>query len=341
MSVPTHHQPGGGFRNPWPGNESPERGLGALLRWQLERFRGDGIEPPPPRESLPVVTGHVGRPRAPAGELRITWVGHSTLLIQVGGWNVLTDPVWSERASPVQWAGPARLVPPGLALSELPPLDAVLISHDHYDHLDQGTVVRLHERFGDELTWFTPLGFEGWFADAGIRSVRTMDWWQTTTLPAVDGRVAPLRLSAVPAQHWSKRSPFERRRDRLWCGWVIHPGDASVYFAGDTGYFPAFPDIATRFGPFDAVALPIGAYAPRWFMRPAHMDPEEAVCAYSELGGRGAFVATHWGTFRLTDEPVLEPPLLLRDAWSRNGFPEGDLALLRHGETLRRPTGRK
>ncbi|HEX9106406.1 MAG TPA: MBL fold metallo-hydrolase, partial [Longimicrobiales bacterium] len=131
MSTPTHYRPGGGFRNPWPGNGSPERGFGALLRWQLERLTGDGVEPNPPAGSLPLAPGDVVRPRAATDELRVTWVGHSTLLVQIGGWNVLTDPVWSERASPVQWAGPARLAPPGLELDELPPIEAVVISHDH------------------------------------------------------------------------------------------------------------------------------------------------------------------------------------------------------------------
>ena len=341
MTNPTHFRPGGGFHNPWPGNGSPERGLGALLRWQMERFRGDGVEPNPPAGALPVVAGQVARPRAAPDELRVTWVGHSTLLLQAGGWNVLTDPIWSERASPVQWAGPARLVPPALAFDDLPPLDAVVISHDHYDHLDRATVARLHERFGDALGWFAPLGFAPWFHALGIRNLRTLDWWHAAVLPAAAARPAGLRLTAVPAQHWSRRSPLERRRDRLWCGWVIHSGDASVYFAGDTGYFPVFPEIAARLGPFDAVALPIGAYAPRWFMSPAHMDPEEAVRAYAELGGGGAFVPTHWGTFRLTDEPILEPPRLLRDHWLRAALPESDLALLSHGGTLARTIGRK
>ncbi len=341
MGTPTHYLPGGGFRNPWPANGSPERGFGALLRWQLERIRGDGIQPNPPRGSLPLAQSDVARPRANPTELRATWVGHSSFLLQVGGWNVLTDPVWSDRASPVSWAGPTRLMPPGFPLEELPPVDAVVISHDHYDHLDRPTVARLHERYGEALAWFTPLGFESWFRALGIHRVHALDWWQTAALPPGPGRPAPLRLTAVPAQHWSRRSPLERRRDRLWCGWVIHPGDASVYFAGDTGYFPAFPEIGSRLGPFDAVALPIGAYAPRWFMSPAHMDPEEAVRAYGDLGGRGAFLPTHWGTFRLTDEPILEPPRLLERFWQNANLPAVDLALLPHGGTFVRPLGTK
>ncbi len=337
MSAPTHHAPGGGFRNPWPGAGSAERGLGAFLRWRLQRL-GEATEPDPAPGELPLAQSQVAQPRAEPGELRITWVGHSTLLVQIGRWNVLTDPVWSERASPVQWAGPARLVPPGVAWEALPPIDAVLISHDHYDHLDRDTVARLHERFGEELQWLAPLGFADWFRQVGVRHVEELDWWDERSLGAGAG-APPIRLTAAPAQHWSRRSPLERRRDRLWCSWVLQSGDARLYFAGDTGYFPAFPEIAARHGPFDVAALPIGAYEPRWFMRAAHMDPGEAVRAYLELGGRGALLPMHWGTFRLTDEPVLEPPRLLRRAWAEAQLPERDLALLRHGQTLVRRTG--
>jgi N-acyl-phosphatidylethanolamine-hydrolysing phospholipase D len=338
LSAPTHHAPGGGFRNPWPGAGSAERGLGAFLRWRLERLRERPAEPALAPGDLPLAPSDVAQPRAGPGELRITWVGHSTLLVQIGRWNVLTDPVWSERASPVQWAGPARLVPPGLAWEALPPIDAVLISHDHYDHLDRDTVARLHERFGEELHWLAPLGFADWFRQVGIGRVEELDWWDERSLRA-DADAPPIRLTAAPAQHWSRRSPLERRRDRLWCSWVLQSGDARLYFAGDTGYFPGFPEIAARHGPFDVSALPIGAYEPRWFMSAAHMDPGEAVRAYLELGGRGALLPMHWGTFRLTDEPVLEPPRLLRRAWAAAALPERDLALLRHGQTLLCRTG--
>ncbi len=339
MTVPSHHLPGGGFRNPWPDGFSPERGLGPFLRWQLTRLREGGLEPAPPAEALPLAASDVACPRAAPTELRITWIGHSTLLLQIGGWNVLTDPVWSERASPVQWLGPRRLVPPGLAWDALPEIDAVLVSHDHYDHLDRDTVRRLHDRFGARLRWFAPLGFSPWFAALGIRDVRTRDWWEEYCFENGPTGTAPLRLVATPAQHWSRRSPFEGRRDRLWCGWVLHADDTRLFFGGDTGFFPEFPEIGARLGPFRAVALPIGAYAPRWFMRPAHMDPADAVRAYRELGARGTLVPMHWGTFRLTDEPVLEPPRLLRDAWRKAALPQGNLALLRHGQTAVLPAG--
>ncbi len=338
MTTPNHRLPDGGFRNPWPVDGEPERGLGAFLRWQLEQLRDGRPQEPPLADALSLAASDVAYPRTAAGELRVTWVGHSSLLVQIGGCNLLTDPVWSERASPVQWLGPRRLVPPGLPWEALPEIDAVLISHDHYDHLDRDTVLRLHARFGTRLRWFAPLGFSGWFAPLGIREVRELDWWEDTRLEGPPGS-NPLRLAATPAQHWSRRSPLERRRDRLWCGWVIQAGDSGLFFGGDTGFFPEFPEIGARYGPFRAVALPIGAYAPRWFMSLAHMDPAEAVRAYVQLGARGRFLPMHWGTFRLTMEPVLEPPRLLRQAWQEAALPQGNLTLLRHGQTVVLPPG--
>ncbi len=331
--TPAHRAPDGRFVNPWPTAEGAEHGAGDMLRWMWERQR-NGVAPNPPAEALPVVESDIAAPRGAPGELRVTWVGHSTLLVQIGPYNVLTDPVWGRRASPVSWAGPARLAPPGIELDALPPIDAVVLSHDHYDHLDDPTVRRLHERYPDSLVWLTPLGYSHWLRRRGIRQVGELDWWQAATL---DTQGAPLSLRLTPAQHWTRRGPGRQRR--LWGSWALRgPGGASFYFGGDTGYFPGFREIGERAGPFDALALPIGAYEPRWFMRPMHMNPEEAVQAYGELGGRGTFVATHWGTFRLTDEPVLEPPVRVRRAWRAAGRADAALAVLRHGESIRIPT---
>lgn len=331
--VPAHHDPAGGFRNPWPLPVSARHGLGTFLRWRWERQR-DGVVAPPPPAALRRAQPAPARPRAGAGEIRLTWVGHSTFLIQVGRYNLLTDPIWSRRASPVSWAGPARFVPPGLAFDDLPPIDAVLISHDHYDHLDRPTVRRLQRRFGAGLQWVTPLGFARWLQPLGIERVTELDWWQTTS---VFGPGASLTVTAAPARHWCRRSPWSGGA-RLWASFAIRgSGGEGIYFGGDSGYFPEYPRIGARLGPFQAILLPIGAYAPRWFMQPFHMNPEETVRAYRELGG-GHLVAMHWGTFRLSDEPLLEPPQLLTAAWDEAGLPPGQCHVLAHGATLSLPS---
>lgn len=336
-----HHHPDGGFTDPWAAVDRGTRnrdGRGAFLRWRWERFR-DGIDPTPPPEALPIVDSAIARPHAPADELRITWVGHSTLLVQIGGANLLTDPVWSKRVSPVSWAGPARLVPAAPAFDALPPIDAVLISHDHFDHLDKPTIARLAEAHAD-AHWFTPLGYRTWLGRRGIRRVTELDWWQAGDfLPratsATNG-AGPFRVTAAPARHWTARNPFITGT-RLWASWAVHaPGGARFYFGGDSGYFPGYGEIGERLGPFDAAALPIGAYAPSWFMETVHMNPEQALQAWRELGGQGALVATHWGTFRLADEPVLEPPARMRAAWGEAALSEDDLWIHRHGETRAR-----
>ena len=328
--LPDHHRPEGGFRNPWlPPARVP--GGRALWRWRLERLRS-GIAPDPDPDELPVRSSDVARDRAGPRELRVTWVGHATFLLQIGRINLLTDPVWSRRASPVSWAGPARLVAPGLAFDALPPIDAVLLSHDHYDHLDDPTVRRLARRFLG-LAWITPLGFRRWLERRGATRITELDWWQEASIATPGGE---LRVTATPAQHWCRRSPIADAR-RLWASFAVSvPGGPKLFFCGDSGYFPGFREIGARLGPFDAALLPIGAYEPRWFMQAMHMDPEEAVRAYLDLGGVGAFVAMHWGTFRLSDEPPLEPPARARAAWQAAGLDGRDLWILAHGETRAR-----
>ncbi|HUF11498.1 MAG TPA: methylmalonyl Co-A mutase-associated GTPase MeaB [Longimicrobiales bacterium] len=293
--------------------------------------------------TVPRGTPDFDAPRARPDEITATWIGQASWLLQLGGLNLLTDPVFSLRASPMSWSGPKRLSPPGIALADLPPIDAVLLSHDHYDHLDAPSVRALRDRCGDDLTWFVPLGFADWFARRGILRVVELDWWQDATLP-LPGGGGSLRVTAAPAQHWCRRGP--RDTARLWCSWTARvvadvpradgrrpPG--AVWFVGDSGYCPVFRDIGERLGPFDLSLVPIGAYEPRWFMKAAHMNPEEAVQAYVDVGGTGVFAGMHWGTFILTDEPVLEPPQRVRAAWSATGLPADDLWLPTHGETRR------
>jgi N-acyl-phosphatidylethanolamine-hydrolysing phospholipase D len=251
----------------------------------------------------------------------------------VAGANVLTDPVWSRRASPISWLGPQRLVPPALAFDELPPIDVVLLSHDHYDHLDRPTVERLHARFGERLTWVTPLGYAPWLARLGVTRVAELGWWQTASFRS------GLACTSLPARHWTRRLPWDRMR-RHWASFALAAADgARIYFCGDSGYASSFCEIGERAGPFDAALLPIGAYEPRWFMHTAHMNPEEAVQAWVDLGASGALVPMHWGTFRLTDEPPLEPPARLRRVWAERRLPAQALRIPRHGETIRLQLG--
>jgi N-acyl-phosphatidylethanolamine-hydrolysing phospholipase D len=323
------------YRNPWPLGADPPPGGGAMLRWTWQRFR-NGVPPDPPAALIPRATPDPAVPRVPAGggaapELRITWIGQASFLIQLPGLNLLTDPVFSDRASPVRWMGPRRFLPPGLALEDLPPIDMVLLSHDHYDHLDSPTVTGLRDRFGDALTWMTPLGYRRWFARRGVHRVVELDWWQEVAVEP-DGRPAA-RITALPARHWTRRTPWDTRR-RLWCSWGVTSSSRRVYFGGDSGYGPGFAEIGAGAGPFDVALLPIGAYEPRWFMAASHISPEEAARAAGELRA-GTVVAGHWGTFRLTDEDPLEPPVRMRAAWAALGLPTSSLHIPAIGETIR------
>ena len=320
-SLPSHHRPGGGFRNPWVADAVP--GFGSLLKWMLVH-RTTRPRPKDPDASIFArVHPTFVSPRAPASKLTVTWVGHSSLLIQLDGVNVLTDPIWSERASPAQFAGPRRWVAPGIAFDDLPPLDVVLQSHNHYDHLDAATVGRL-TRAHPQAVWVLPLGLASFVERRGGSQVMELDWWQERT-------IASLRIAATPALHFSSRSIGDRG-DTLWCGFAL-AGSHRVFFAGDTGFHPEFGTIGERYGPFDVALMPIGAYEPRWFMRYLHMNPEEAVEAFRALKA-GVMVPIHWGTFKLTDEAMDEPPVRARAAWTAAGLAPGGYRQLAHGETL-------
>lgn len=289
------------------------------------------LPPDPDPGLLPVVESDLAHPTVSEEELRVTWVGHATHLVQLPGLNLVTDPMWSQRASPVAVMGARRFVRPSPGLDDLPPIHGVLLSHDHYDHLDRPTVVALRNRFGADLAWYAPLGYRSWFERLGVGNVVELDWWEEHELAGTG-----YRLVSTPARHWTRREPWGTNR-RLWCSWAVLPsGDPGfrIYFGGDSGYASVFEEIGRRLGPFDAALIPIGAYDPRWFMRPSHMNPEEAVQVYEDLGGEGAFLPTHWGTFRLTFEDPLEPPKRLEAEWTRRGLPRGRLRLPRHGETI-------
>ena len=310
----THH-------NPWPDSEPHDFRAVASFMWQR---RGLALVNPP-RNSFPTARPRVVLPRAAGDALAATWVGHSTVLLQMGGLNVLTDPVFSQRAFPVQWAGPRRVMDPGLALGALPPLDAIVLSHNHYDHLDRPAVRRI-AREHPGVTWIVPRGVGAYIRPWGARQIIELDWWQ-------QAEVNGLRVTATPARHFSGRT-FRDRNRSLWSGFALVAGARRVLFAGDSAYHPEFGEIGRRCGPFELVMMPIGAYAPRWFMGRVHLDPEQAVRAFQDLATPGAvMLGIHWGTFRLTDEPMDEPPRLTREHWRAAGLPEDRLWIPRHGET--------
>ena len=256
----------------------------------------------------------------------LTWIGHATVLLQLNGKNILTDPLFSQRASPVKWAGPMRVVPPGISMDNLPVIDMVFISHDHYDALDEPSIMELFNRPGGKDTiFFVPLGLKKWFARRGIFRVEEMDWWDNR-------KTENFSITAVPVQHWSKRSLFSKNRT-LWAGWVIKVPDFRFFFAGDSGYCPHFKQIGDKFGKIDLAAIPIGAYEPRWFMAKYHISPEESVKVHQDIRSEKS-VGIHWGTFILTDEPLDEPPERLAKAAQKAGLEQDEFRVLKHGETI-------
>lgn len=288
------HFDGRRFHNP---SGVEPRGLREVLAWVLHRERGVWRKwtdaspgPPPPRR---------------VEDLRVTFVNHATTLVQISGVNVLTDPVWSERVSPVTFAGPKRVRPPGIRFEDLPPIDAVLVSHNHYDHLDLATLARLVRR--DRPRVVTGLGVSALLARRfGGVDAAELDWWQSLDL-------APgVAVASVPVQHFSGRGTSDRN-GTLWTGFVISAPAGRVFFAGDTGYGPHFSEIARRFPGIRLAILPIGAYRPEWFMGPIHVTPAQAVDAMRDLGA-GTAVGMHFGTFELTDEGEDEPPRDLEKA---------------------------
>jgi len=314
-----HHTPDG-FRNT---ANTPRKTTAEFFRWQRERR---DLVIPPPQADLSVVKPDLAFIRSNRTEFAVTWIGHATALVQLGGMNFLTDPHFSERASPVQFIGPKRWQPPGIALTELPHIDVVLMSHNHYDHLDAGSVARLQRQRAGAPLFLVPLGLDRWMDGAGVKAVRKMDWWDAIA-------VGDARITFVPAQHWSRRTLADTNTT-LWGGFVISAAGRSVYFAGDTGYGPDFKEIGARFGGFDLSLLPIGAYEPRWFMKSAHVNPEEAVRIHRDVRSRRT-VAIHWGTFPLTDEPLDQPLTELAVARARHKLAPREFVTLRHGETLK------
>ena len=253
----------------------------------------------------------------------VTWIGHATLLVQMDGVNFLTDPIWSQTPSPVPLIGPSRWVDPGLALNDLPAIDFVVISHNHYDHLDLPTLRDL-ATLNPETVFFVPQGNGDLLRKNGIDQVRELNWGDTASYKGTT-------IHCLPTQHWSKRSLTDTRK-ALWSSWAITGPERRFYFAGDTGYFDGFKEIGTKLGPFDLAAVPIGAYEPKAMMEASHMNPEEAVQAALDVQADTA-VAMHFGTFDLSDEPISEPPLRFKAAAEETQLGTTNSWVLDIGET--------
>lgn len=303
-----HGNPGEWF-NPW---APKERRYTDLFRWLVSRSAYSGERRDPPEVLL--VKNDGASFAAPEHSASVTWVGHSTFVVHDGPDVFLTDPQFNTRA-----LLPKRYHPPGVPIASIPSSAFAVISHNHYDHLDAYTV----ETLPASVTWFVPMGLADWFRDRGRSTVVELDWWQT----AQHGR---WRVTCVPSQHWSQRLD-QHPNASLWCAWVITSDEYTYFFAGDTGYFHGFAEIGKRFGPIDVAMLPIGAYEPRWIMRYSHMNPAESYQAFLDLNARW-MLPCHWGTFKLTDEPIDEPPRELRRVVDAAGGSFDPIKVLAVGE---------
>jgi N-acyl-phosphatidylethanolamine-hydrolysing phospholipase D len=271
---------------------------------------------------LPVVTPDAAALRDNASRATVTWIGHSTLLVQLDGVNFLTDPTWASRSGPFGgFVGVGRYTPPAIAFDDLPRIDFVLISHDHYDHLDEATVKHLAQEFNPRFV--VPLGIKQWLADRGITNVVELNWGESV-------RIGGLTVVCTPAQHGSGRTLLDQGR-RLWASWAVL-GSKRFYFAGDTGYYQHFKEIGEALGPFDLAALPIGSYTPRALAKPVHLSPEEALQAWTDLHA-AKFLGIHWGTFALAREAYDEPPRRIAEEVGRRQLDADSVWIVKPGVT--------
>ncbi|KAF9582760.1 hypothetical protein BGW38_010793 [Lunasporangiospora selenospora] len=365
---PAHHDPNGnGFVNPWPSFQRnslmdtlrmfiefnwkqakipPKEELATLVKLDMDLLNQNSQPPSSQTNGQGTVAGAEGDRRVMA-----TWLGHACFLLQIEGVNVLFDPVFSKSCSPVQWVGPKRYTPPPCKLDELPRVDIVVISHNHYDHLDLATIQALQR--DHKPRFFVPLGNKAWFHSIGIKdNVYEYDWWNTHELEFHGGQ-SHVRVTCTPCQHFTGRSLTDHYKT-LWASWVVEsvpklPSEKAikVFFGGDTGYrtvrrgisedevphCPAFKEIGERIGPFDLSMIPIGAYSPRWFMSSIHCSPEDAVRVHEDIKSKRS-VGMHWGTWVLTDEDVREPPRRLEAEMKSRGHDPATFNTIQLGETL-------
>ena len=294
----------------------PAQGLVGVFRWMSKRKRT------PWKERKEIAFGEPPKARIGRGA-KITFVNHSTFLIQVDGINILTDPIWSERTSPFQWAGPKRMRPPGIRFDDLPKIDVVLLSHNHYDHLDLNTMKRIYKK--DQPKIICALGVKAFLEQHKMTGSTDLDWWQEYALNDM------LKIQAVPAQHFTGRGTFDRDAT-LWCGYMIVRPGGNIYFVGDTGYNEfIFKEIGNRFLSIEVALIPIGAFRPEWFMSPIHCSPAEAVKIHLEIKSKRS-IATHFGTFPLADDGEAEPVIELQMALQEKGISPEHFIILKEGE---------
>lgn len=310
----TDHFNGKIFMNP---GDVKAKGLKDVIKWATNRNRQ------PWRTLTNVKPGLKPASKVVEG-IKITFVNHSTFLIQVAGLNILTDPIWSDRTSPVQFAGPKRVRPPGILFEDLPHIHYVLVSHNHYDHLDVTTMKKLIKHHDPEI--FTPLGVAKFVEKLGSVKVIDLDWWNEWEM------VHELRIASVPAQHFSGRGTYDRDAT-LWCGYIIMHGEHNIYFVGDTGYGDFFKDIKKVYGSMKVSLIPIGAYLPNWFMSPIHISPEEAVKVHKDVQSETS-VAMHFGTFPLADDGQEQPAKDLKIAIQKAELDETSFKVMREGESI-------
>ncbi|KAJ2851177.1 hypothetical protein IWW36_001316 [Coemansia brasiliensis] len=261
--------------------------------------------------------------------ITVTWIGQSTCFAQMDGLNILTDPIFKRRTV-FSWLGPERLRPVPCQLDELPHPDIVLVSHNHFDHLDSDVVKQL----GNSVTWFVPLGLRDWFARQGIYKVRELDWWQESEFSLPDSSKT-YRIISTPTQHWSGRNGFDSNSS-LWCSFLVKSPRASIFHCGDTGYCPVFKAIGDKYGPVSLAILPIGSYQPRWYMCHQHVDPYDAVKIHLDLNAAHS-IGVHWGTFMMSDEHYLDPPNDLALACAKYNVSSGLFVAPQFGKTLLYP----
>lgn len=302
------HCDGNRFFNP---HAVTGRSYGDLLKWMRSRERSAWPS------TAPLARHDPPPPRVAPGQAAVTFIGHSTFLVRTASTTFITDPVFTRHAGPFGRMGPARVRPPALPPSSLPGIDVVLVSHNHYDHLQPSSL----QLFANRATFIAPLGLGGMLP----RQNHELDWWACVSVGAAE-------ITCVPAQHFSARTPWDRNQT-LWCGFIVSVDGVTIYFAGDTGYTPHFADLAARGPSIDVAFLPIGAYEPRWFMQPIHMNPEDAVRAHRDVNARVS-IGMHFGTFRLTDEGIDEPLRALERARAAAGVTQEAFRVLDFGETV-------